>query len=263
MPDQPGRDPRYPDWPVPELRRAAESHWDDAARLRLIAQALGRRTDPGARDLEGRVAARLRDLDAAAPRPRVIRRDPAFLARAKAAPLPREPTPEMATLLRQLELERASGESARKEAAMLRQRLLEQRTRRLEAEAAPGRDRELQAARAEARAAREEAARLAERLAFVSSAGRRGADPAQARPQPGSAPPRPDAAQAARPNPAYAELGLSPDLPDDIIPVLERALLRHHHPDRATPEAREAATRRFQSVQRAFDTIRRLRGLPG
>jgi hypothetical protein len=65
------------------------------------------------------------------------------------------------------------------------------------------------------------------------------------------------------PDAAYAELGLSPDLPDDLVPVYERALLRHHHPDRVEPSSREAATRRFQSVTIAFQRIRRLRGLQG
>lgn len=249
-PDHASQDPRRPDWPLADLKDAAEAHWDDAARLRLLLRDLEGRADPGARDLSARVAARLRDVA-----PRVIRRDPAAFTRVKAAPLPKEPTPEMAALLRQLQFERASGEQARQEAATLRQRLSESR--------APSPDetlkRDLEAARAEARAAREEAKKLAERLAFVRTpAGR-------ARPEdtpPRSDPTRPEPSRARpAPDPIYAELGLSPDMPDELIPVLERALLRHHHPDRAAPEAREAATARFQSVTIAFQRIRKLRGL--
>jgi hypothetical protein len=152
----------------------------------------------------------------------------------------------MATLLRELQAARASGDDARKEAAALRQRL-----------AVPPDDetvtlrRELEAARRDAQAAREEARRLAERLAFATASPARRAEP----------PPRP--APAPRADPAYLELGLSPDLPDELLPVLERAYLRHHHPDRAPPDQREAATVRFQAVTLAFGRIRRLRGMAG
>ena len=248
--DQTTQDPRRPDWPLPDLRDAAEAHWDDAPRLRLLLRDLEHRTDRGARELLGRVTARLRDFAPEPARPRVIRRDPAAFARVKAAPLPQEPTPEMAALLRQLQVERASSEQARQEAATLRQRLSEARAADLD----DALRRDLAAARAEARAARQEAARLAERLAFASSPASR------LRPEPAAPPPRPEPHRP-RADPAYAELGLSPDMPDELIPVLERALLRHHHPDRAAPEAREAATQRFQSVTLAFARIRKLRGL--
>lgn len=231
-PDATPTDASSPDWPIPDLVAAAEAHWDDAGRLALLERDLARRVEPEARALLARVAARLREL----PRARVIRRDPSALRRP--AP-PAQPTPEMAAVLRLLALERASGESARREAALLRQRL--EASRAPEAEAAAALRAELQSAREEARAAREEAARLALRLATPA--------------------PRATARPAPPPDPAYAELGLAPDLPDDLVPVLERALLRHHHPDRAPPEGRDAATRRFQSVARAFETIRRLRGL--
>ncbi len=239
MPDQPLRD-ASPDWPLPDLERAALAHWDDPGRLGLLLRDLARRSEPEARDLQARVARRLRELPA--PRPRVVRRNPDAL-RAAPPPPPQPPTPEMAAVLRLLELERASGACARQEAAELRHQLAQARALRGGAEADDRLRRELDAARAEAQAAREEASRLAQRLAFAGSPG-----------------PRPAPAPC---DPAYAELGLAPDLPDDLIVVFEKALLRHHHPDRAPPHAREDATRRFQSVCVAFARIRKLRGLPG
>lgn len=248
------RDHPSPDWPLPDLRRAAEAHWDDAARLRLLLRDLATRAEPGARDLHARVAGRLLELPAdQPPRARVVRRDPAT-ARRPAPPPPEPPTPEMTAILRLLELERASNASARQEAAQLRRHLQDLRAARPDDGLLR---RQLEAARAEAKAAREEALRLSERLAFATSGpGRPRPEPAPARPEPGPSR-RPSA------DPAYAELGLSPDLPDDLVPVFERALLRHHHPDRAAPESREAATIRFQSVTLAFQRIRKLRGLGG
>jgi hypothetical protein len=249
MPDQPLREPLSPLWPLPELEGAARAHWDDAGRLGLLLRDLALRPEPEARALHARVAQRLRELPADPPaRPRVVRRDPGAL-RAPPPP-PSAPTPEMAAVLRLLELERASGATARQEAAALRGQLAQARALRGDTEAEARLQRELAAAREEARAAREEARHLAQRLAFASTSPR-----APARPAP---PPRAPAT-----DPAYAELGLAPDLPDDLLQVFERALLRHHHPDRAAPEAREAATARFQSVTLAFQRIRRLRGLPG
>jgi hypothetical protein len=238
MPDQPLRD-AFPDWPLPDLERAARAHWDDPGRLRLLLRDLVARPEPAARALQARVEDRLHELPPMA-QPRVVRRDPAALR--AAPPPPQAPTPEMAAILRLLELERASGETARQEAAELRRNLALARDLRTDRDSRLRE--ELQAAREEARAAREEARRLAQRLATAA---------------------RPAPAPPARPacDPAYAELGLAPDLPDDLIVVFERALLRHHHPDRAPPDAREAATRRFQSVCVAFQRIRKLRNLPG
>lgn len=242
-----------PDWPLPDLEAAARAHWDDAPRLRLLLLDLGDRPEAGA--LRDRVAARLRDLPprpVTSPVPRTIRRDPAALGRRGPPPPPADPTPEMAALLRLLELERAQGRAAREEAAELRRHLEALRARRQEDDALR---RERDALREEARSAREEAARLAHRLAFASASPRRPPD------SPGPAPRAAPVSRAPQPDPAYAELGLSPDLPDDLLAVFERALLRHHHPDRAPPEARDAATARFQSVTKAFQRLRKLRGL--
>ena len=246
----PLRDQPVPDWPLSDLLRAAEAHWNDATRLGLLLRDLAVRPEPAARDLHARVARRLRELPPE-PRARVVRRDPA--ATRRPAPLPLEPpTPEMATILRLLELERASNAAAREEAASLRRHLAQMRAASEDGDGTLRR--QLDAAREEARTARAETLRIAERLAFVSSA------PGRSRPDP-AARPTPVSGHQSGPDPAYAELGLSPDLPDDLIPVFERALLRHHHPDRAAPEGRGAATQRFQLVTMAFQRIRKLRGL--
>jgi hypothetical protein len=244
-------DQALPDWPLLDLLRAAEAHWGDAARLGLLLGDLAARPEPEARELYGRLARRLRELPLE-PRARVVRHDPAAIRRTVPPPI-EPPTPEMAAILRLLELERTSNAIARQEAASLRRHLAQMRAVRGDEENSALR-RQLYAAREDARAARAEALRLAERLAFATSApGHARQDAAR---QPPSTPER-----APSPDPAYAELGLSPDLPDDLVSVYERALLRHHHPDRAAPEEREIATKTFQKVTIAFQRIRTLRGL--
>jgi DnaJ like chaperone protein len=62
----------------------------------------------------------------------------------------------------------------------------------------------------------------------------------------------------------YTRLGLAPGASDAEVKHAYRQLAAAHHPDRVShlgPGAVERATRRFQELQDAYDTIRRLRGL--
>jgi DnaJ like chaperone protein len=62
----------------------------------------------------------------------------------------------------------------------------------------------------------------------------------------------------------YARLGLAPGASDAEVKRAFRQLASAHHPDRVShlgPGAVDQATRRFQEIQDAYETIRRLRGL--
>lgn len=65
---------------------------------------------------------------------------------------------------------------------------------------------------------------------------------------------------------AYATLGISPDADDDEVKSAYRKLVQEHHPDRIVSEGMpeefvEYATRRFQEIQDAWQTIRKERNL--
>lgn len=65
---------------------------------------------------------------------------------------------------------------------------------------------------------------------------------------------------------AYATLGISPDADDDEVKRAYRKLVQEHHPDRIVSEGMpeefvEYATKRFQEIQDAWQTIRAERDL--
>lgn len=65
---------------------------------------------------------------------------------------------------------------------------------------------------------------------------------------------------------AYATLGISPDADDEEVKSAYRKLVHEHHPDRIVSEGMpeefvEYATRRFQEIQDAWQTIRKERNL--
>ncbi|MEX2442918.1 MAG: TerB family tellurite resistance protein [Alkalispirochaeta sp.] len=65
---------------------------------------------------------------------------------------------------------------------------------------------------------------------------------------------------------AYATLGVNPDADDDEVKGAYRKLVHEHHPDRIVSEGMpeefvEYATRRFQEIQDAWQTIRKERNL--
>jgi len=63
---------------------------------------------------------------------------------------------------------------------------------------------------------------------------------------------------------AYATLGVAVTSSDDEVKAAYRQLAREYHPDRVARESAEAqaeATRRFQVIQAAWDTVRVARGI--
>ena len=55
---------------------------------------------------------------------------------------------------------------------------------------------------------------------------------------------------------AYGVLGVRPDATQADIKAAHRALVRRHHPDLATAEQRDAATRRVQEINVAYGLVR-------
>lgn len=55
---------------------------------------------------------------------------------------------------------------------------------------------------------------------------------------------------------AYAVLGVAPDAPQEQLKAAHRELVRRHHPDRAAPAERDAATERMREVNVAYGLVR-------
>lgn len=55
---------------------------------------------------------------------------------------------------------------------------------------------------------------------------------------------------------AYAVLGVAPDATQEQLKAAHRELVRRHHPDRAPPAERDAATERMREVNVAYGLVR-------
>ncbi|EYD76084.1 hypothetical protein Rumeso_02273 [Rubellimicrobium mesophilum DSM 19309] len=139
-------------------------------------------------------------------------------------------------LARELEESRARARRAESDAARLRQDLAAARAGRTSEDEVARLSRQLDDERWRRLQAVEEAARLRQQVEALA----------------------PGASQTVA---AYAELHLLPDIPDDLLDALQNAYRKHLHPDRVPARDRDAATRRFQSAERAFAAIREARGL--
>jgi hypothetical protein len=267
--------PPAPIAPLPPGRLRANCPAHDRRLLRLAARlaparprgggagALGRRAPPAPpaprprRPARGRGLARPRRRPAArpaapgpAPRARTIRRDPGARPAAPPPPPPADPTPEMAALLRLLELERAQAAPP---------------ARRRPSCAATSNP----CARGARRTTRCGASAMRSRGGPVRPRGGRPPRPpprlrqrrgpqAAGLPQPApraASPPR-----APQPDPPTPSWACPPTSPTTSSPSSSARCCATTTPT-APPRAREAATQRFQSVTRAFQRIRKLRGL--
>ena len=139
-------------------------------------------------------------------------------------------------LTRELEESRARARRAESDATRLRQDLAAARAGRTSEDEVARLSRQLDDERWRRLQAVEEAARLRQQIETLA---------------PGTS----------REVAAYAELHLLPTVPDDLLDAVRTAYRKHLHPDRAPARDRDAATRRFQGIERAFSAIREARGL--